>query len=66
MEGQDRESTLQELDSFLYFKHPEPIPLPRRAGYVPGMALLLPVHHHTVPLTNFFRSILKHLTLSVA
>lgn len=24
-----------------------------------GMALLLPVHHHTIPLTNFFRSILK-------
>lgn len=26
---------------------------------MPGMALLLPVHHHTVPLTDFFRSILK-------
>lgn len=26
---------------------------------MPGMTLLLPVHHHTVPLTNFFRSILK-------
>lgn len=26
---------------------------------MPGMSLLLPVHHHTIPLTNFFRSILK-------